>query len=219
MRTGRRAYASRAPDEENRMIKLYGIPMSRASRSLWMLEEIGIPYENVPTSFVGDVQKPEYLAKNPNGRIPTLDDDGTLVWESMAINLHLAEKYDKGFRPRTLEERAHTVQWSFWGMTEIEPGLLEAFVNRVMLPEAQRNAAAADAGEQKLQRPLAVLERQLSRAPFLLGDRFGLADLNVASVLAIAPIARIDLAAYPNVQRWLAACTGRPAARKAMGRA
>ena len=201
------------------MIKLYGVPMSRASRSLWMLEELGVPYENVPTSFVGDVQKPEYLAKNPNGRIPTLDDDGTLVWESMAINLHLAEKYDKGFRPRSLEERAHTVQWSFWGMTEIEPGLIEAFVNRVMLPEAQRNQAAGDAGEQKLQRPLAVLDKELGRRRFLLGDRFTLADLNVASVLLIAPMARIDLSKYPNVQRWLAACSDRPAAKKALGRA
>jgi len=137
----------------------------------------------------------------------------------MAINLHLGEKYDKGFRPRTLEERAHIVQWSFWGMTEIEPGLIDAFVNRVMLPEAQRNAAVADAGEQKLQRPLAVLDKHLARSPFLLGDRFTLADLNVASVLAIAPIARIDLAKVPNVQRWLATCTGRPAAKKAMGRA
>ena len=201
------------------MIKLYGVPMSRASRCLWMLEELGVPYENVPTSFVGDAQKPDYLKVNPNGRIPALDDDGTLVWESMAINLHLAEKYDKGFRPRSLEERAHTVQWSFWGMTEIEPGLIEAFVNRVMLPEAQRNQAAGDAGEQKLQRPLAVLDKELGRRRFLLGDRFTLADLNVASVLLIAPMARIDLSKYPNVQRWLAACSDRPAAKKALGRA
>lgn len=201
------------------MIKLYGVPMSRASRCLWMLEELGVPYENVPTSFVGDAQKPDYLKVNPNGRIPALDDDGTLVWESMAINLHLAEKYDKGFRPRSLEERAHTVQWSFWGMTEIEPGLIEAFVNRVMLPEAQRNQAAGDAGEQKLQRPLAVLDKELGQRRFLLGDRFTLADLNVASVLLIAPMARIDLSKYPNVQRWLAACSDRPAAKKALGRA
>jgi glutathione S-transferase len=63
-----------------------------------------------------------------------------------------------------------------------------------------------------------VLDRELGKRRFLLGDRFTLADLNVASVLAIAPIARIDLAKFPNVQRWLAACTDRPAARKAMGR-
>jgi glutathione S-transferase len=183
-----------------------------------MLEELGVPYENVPVSFVGDAQKPEYLAKNPNGRIPTLeDDDGLIVWESMAINLHLAEKYDKGFRPKSTAERAHVVQWSFWGMTEIEPGLIDAFVHRAMLPEGQRSAAIADAGEQKLQRPLAVLDRELSKRRFLVGDRFTVADLNVASVLGVAPIARVDLAKYKNVQRWLGECMQRPAAQKVFG--
>jgi glutathione S-transferase len=200
------------------VIKLYGVPVSRASRSLWMLEELGVPYENVPTSFAGDAQKPEYLAKNPNGRVPTLeDDDGLLVWESMAINLHLAERYDKGFRPRSIAERAHLVQWSFWGMTEIEPGLIDAFLHRVMLPEAQRDAAVADAGEQKLQRPLGVLDRQLAKRSWLVGDHFTVADLNVASVLGIAPIAQIDLSKFPNVQRWLSACLKRPAAQKVFG--
>ena len=202
------------------MIKLYGIPASRASRCLWMLEELGVPYENVPVSFIGDVQKPEYLAKNPNGRVPTLEDeDGLLVWESMAINLHLAEKYDHGFRPRSQAERAHVVQWSFWGMTEIEPGLIDAFVNRVMLPEAQRDPAVAAAGEQKLQRPLAVLDRQLGERRWLVADRFTVADLNVASVLGIAPLAQVDLAGFPNVQRWLGECMQRPAAKKTFGAA
>jgi glutathione S-transferase len=201
------------------VIKLYGVPASRASRCLWMLEELGVPYENVPTSFAGDAQQPEYLTKNPNGRVPTLeDDDGLLVWESMAINLHLAEKYDKGFRPRSVAERAHIVQWSFWGMTELEPGLIDAFVHRVMFPAAQRDAKIADAGEQKLQRPLRVLDGELAKRRWLVGDRFTLADLNVASVLVLAGIARIDLAKCGNVQRWLAECMARPAAQKVFGR-
>lgn len=199
------------------MITLYGVPMSRAGRCLWMLEELAIPYENVPTSFVGDTQKPEFLAKNPNGRIPVLEDDGLIVFESMAINLHLAEKYDRGFRPRSLSERAHVVQWSFWVMTEIEPGLIDAFVHRAMLPEAQRDAKIADAGEEKLQRPLRVLDQHLARQSWLLGDRFSVADLNVASVLGVASLAQVELGAYPHVQRWLAACMQRPAARKTFG--
>ena len=200
------------------MIKIHGVPPSRTSRCLWMLEELGVPYENVPVSFVGDVKKPEYLAKNPNGRVPTLeDDDGLIVWESLAINLHLAERYDKGFRPKSIAERAHAVQWSIWAMTEIEPGLIDAFVHRRMLPEAQRDAAVGDAGEQKLERPLAVLDGQLAGRRWLLGDRFGVADLNVASVLAIAPLARIDLAKHAEVTRWTGACMQRPAAQKVFG--
>ena len=201
------------------MIQLHGVRMSRASRCMWMLEELGRPYESVPVSFAGDVQKPDYKKLNPNARIPTLvDDDGTVIWESMAINLYLAEKYDGGFRPKDAAERGHLLQWSFWGMTEIEPGLIETFRHRAMLPEAQRDASLADAGEAQLQRPLAVLDAELGRRPWLLGERFTAADLNVAAVLGLATMARIDLAKFPNVERWLAACYARPAAKKVFGR-
>lgn len=200
------------------MIRLYGVRASRAGRCIWMLEELGLPYENVPVGFVGDVQKPEYLALNPNGRVPTLlDDDGTVVWESMAINLYLAEKYDGGLRPRSAAERGHVLQWSFWGVTELEGGVVDAFVHRVMLPEGQRDAKLADAGEARLARPLPVLDRHLAERRFLLGDRFGAADLNVCSVIGIAPVARIDLSRVPSVQRWIGECMARPAARKAFG--
>jgi len=200
------------------MIRLYGIRASRAARCIWMLEELGLEYENVPVSFLGDAQKPEYLAINPNGRVPALvDDDGTVVWESLAINLYLAEKYDRGLRPRSAAERGHALQWSFWAATEVESGVVDAFVHRVMLPEGQRDAAIADAGEAKLQRPLPVLDRHLAERSYLLGEAFTVADLNVCSVLGIARVARIDLAKQPHVQRWLAACLSRPAAQKAFG--
>jgi glutathione S-transferase len=182
-----------------------------------MLEELGVPYENVPVHFVGDTKKPEFLALNPNGRIPALEDDGLVLWESLAINLHLAEKYDNGFRPGSLEDRARTIQWSFWVMTEVEPGLIDAFLHRTMLPEGQRDTQVADAGEEKLQRPLAVLDRHLAQQPFILGQAFSLADLNVAGVLGIAPIAKVSLGKYPNVARWLGACMQRAAARKVFG--
>lgn len=204
------------------MIKLYGTPMSRAARCLWMLEELGVPYENVPTSFVGDTKKPEYLALNPNGHIPTLDDDGLVLWESMAINLHLARKYGAkaGLWPASEADQSRTVMWSIWGMTEVEPPALKVLMNRVFLPEAQRSADAAADGERELQKPLGVLEGALAKTPYLLGESFTAADLDVHSILQWATTwGRCDVSATPRTAAWLARCGERPAlARATKGR-
>src|SRR6266576_223799 len=88
------------------MIKLYGIPRSRAMRPLWMLEELGLPYEQVKVSFVNDTRKPEFLRLNPNGHIPVLQDGDLVLWESLAINLYLARKYDKGLWPKQADDAA-----------------------------------------------------------------------------------------------------------------
>src|SRR6266704_3003775 len=96
------------------MIKLYGIPRSRAMRPLWMLEELGLPYEQVKVSFVNDTRKPEFLRLNPNGHIPVLQDGDLVLWESLAINLYLARKYDKGLWPKRVEDEGRAFQWSLW---------------------------------------------------------------------------------------------------------
>src|SRR5262245_26006381 len=88
------------------MIKLYGIPRSRAMRPLWMLEELGLPYENVSVSFVNETRMPAFLKLNPNGHIPVLQDGDLTLWESMAINLYLARRYDKGLWPKGSRTRA-----------------------------------------------------------------------------------------------------------------
>src|SRR5262245_1674145 len=117
------------------MIKLYGIRMSRALRSLWALEELNVPYEHVPIDFMTESKTPEFKAINPNGKVPALVDGEVTLFESMAINLYLARRYDtKGLYPRSAEDEARAIQWSFWGMTEIEPGLLIVLMNRMFLP-------------------------------------------------------------------------------------
>ncbi|MEX2205695.1 MAG: glutathione S-transferase family protein [Myxococcota bacterium] len=198
------------------MIKLYGIRQSRAVRSLWALEELGLQYEHVPTNFTTDAKQPEYLAINPNGRIPALVDGDVTLFESMAINLYLAKKYDtRGLYPKSAADEARAIQWSFWGMTETEQALLQVLMNRVFLPAPQRDEAAAKAGEEKLAQPLRVLDGALAGKQYLLGDGFTIADLNVASVLAWALFAKTDLSKTPNVARWLGECCGRPAFVKA----
>jgi glutathione S-transferase len=197
------------------MITLYGISASRAFRPLWMLEEIGLEYEHVQTNFTGDNKQPDYLAINPNGHIPALVDGDTVLWESMAINLYLAEKYDGGLRPKTQEDRGRALQWSFWVMTEVEKPLLEYLFHSVILPDDQRDAAVPPAAAKQLEAPLRVLDDALEGRDQLVGDDFGVADLNVASVLAWGQLAGFDFSAIPNASRWLSACTSRPAAQAA----
>ena len=199
------------------MLKIYGIPRSRAFRTLWMAKELGLEYENIPIDFAtGGTRAPDYLKINPNGHVPTIDDDGFILWESMAINLYLAKKYSRGaLYPIRFEDEARAWQWSFWGMTEVERPVLTALFNRALLPEDKRDAALADQSEHELGRPLMVLDNVVAATPYLLGEHFSVADLNVASILSWARPARIDLSHVPKMADWLKRCSERPAARAA----
>jgi glutathione S-transferase len=197
------------------MIKLYGVPRSRALRSLWMLEELGLPYENVKITPMVDTRTPEFLRINPNGHVPVLQEDGLTLCESMAINLYLARKYDKGLWPKTLEDEGRAFQWSVWAMTELEDPILTALRNRVLLPEEQRDAQKADDAAQRFVAPLKVLDGAFAGKTYLLGDTFTVADVNVASVLMLAPVASLDLSSATNAQAWLGRCTSRPALARA----
>ena len=198
-------------------LKIYGIARSRAFRTLWMAKELGLDYEHVQTNFAeGGTRTPEYLAINPNGHVPAIDDDGFALWESMAINLYLAKKYGAGrLYPSHLHHEALAWQWSFWVMTEAERPVLTAMFNRALYPEDKRDAAAADEAERQLQQPLKVLDGALANSAYLVGDEFGVADLNVASVLSWARPARIDLSGVPKMADWFKRCADRPAARAA----
>src|SRR5215475_11270758 len=120
------------------MITVYGVPQSRTMRVLWMLHELGIPFENVKTHYATDTHTEEFLRINPNGHIPVLRDEKLVLWESLAINLYLARKYDKGLWPKTVEDEARAFQWSLWAMTEAEEPLLTALLNRVFRSEERR---------------------------------------------------------------------------------
>src|SRR5271167_3039482 len=143
------------------MLKLYGTSKSRSARSLWALEELGVKYEHVPVE-VSQAKSPDHLKRNPNGHIPVLEDDGLVLFESMAINLYLAEKYGKApFWPSTVEGHAAVYQWSFWGMTEIEPHLMTILMHKMFLPAEQRSESAVKQATEALKAPLAVLDNQL----------------------------------------------------------
>jgi len=181
---------------------------------LWALEELGVKYEHLPIATT-EAKSAENLKRNPNGHVPVLEDDGVVVWESMAINLYLAEKYGQNsLWPPEPAARADIYKWSFWAMSEVEPHLIAILRNRVMNPPEQRDEKAALAAIEALKAPLGVLEESLKGKEYLLGKNFTIADLNVAAVMSWVPMMRLDLSSTPNVQAWLQKCLGREANKK-----
>ena len=102
------------------MLKIYGTSGSRALRTLWAAEECGVEFEHMPTHFVGEAQQKDYLSPNPNGKVPTMVAGDLVMFEPMAINLYLAENYGGSLWPAAKADRARALQWSVWGVAEVE---------------------------------------------------------------------------------------------------
>jgi glutathione S-transferase len=199
------------------MITIYGIVRSRTARCLWALEEMGAPYRLVNTSpAAGDTRQPEYLALNPSGKIPTMVDGDLTLSESMAINLYLARRYGRSLWPSADADQARAVQWSFWGMTEVEPSLMTILNQNLFVPADKKRPDRVEDARNALIAPLNVLNSHLKDRPYLLGSQFTIADLNLAGILMLANVIQFDLGAYPNVKKWFDTCLGRPAFQKVM---
>jgi glutathione S-transferase len=197
-------------------LRIYGIARTRAYRALWMAMELGIDYEHLPIE-IGDAgaRSPEFLAINPNGRLPVIVDDGFVLFESLAITLYLAKKHSIGaLYPATLEGEAKAWQWSFWAIAEVDRGVNIWSLHAVRLPAEERNAVLRDEALKVIAAPFAVLDAALANTPYLLGNDFTVADLNVAAVISRA--IEMDLSAVPHLKAWLTRCLDRPAARAAL---
>lgn len=199
-------------------ITIYGQSGSRALRALWMAEELGIDYEHVPTTFAKQAKEPEFLKINPNGRVPTLVDGDLTVWESMAINLHLARRFGGPLAPRDETELTLAEHWSFWVMTEVEKTLLQAMFHGTGMFGAEKSQEKVVQQLALLDRPMAVLNDILMGQDYLMGGRFTVADLNVASVMIFAKFIDEKFDAYPAVQGWLARCYDREALARAQAK-
>jgi glutathione S-transferase len=197
-------------------LRIYGVARTRAFRALWVANEVGIGYEHLPIE-IGDAgaRTPEFLELNPNGRLPVIVDDGFVLFESLAITLYLAKKHASSkLYPARLEDEAKAWQWSMWALTEVDRGVNIWSLHAVRLPPEERDAGKRSEALQVLAAPFKVLDAALAREPFLLGNGFTIADLNVAAVISRA--IDMDLSAVPNLQAWLARCLARPAAKKAL---
>ena len=196
------------------MLKIHGIPRSRAFRCIWAAEEAGLPYEVVPIGFKPGFKLERDVAINPNNKIPALEDGSLVLFESLAINLHIAGKAGAPLMPAG-DDGSRVLQWTLWAATEAEPHVMRWAYSAYLKPEAERVASEAAAGKEATDARLAVLEKELAGRPFLVGSGFTVADLNVASVLYGAWLNGYDLAPFPKVKAWLDACLTRPAALRA----
>lgn len=196
------------------MLRIHGIPRSRAFRCIWAAEEAGLPYEVVPIGFQPGFKLERSVDINPNNKIPALEDGALVLFESLAINLHIAKKAGAPLMPAG-DDESRVLQWTLWTGTEAEPHVMRWAYNAYLKPEAERVAAEAAAGKEALDARLAVIEKELAQRPFLLGGTFTIADLNLASVLYGAWLNGYDLAPFPKVKAWLDACLTRPAALRA----
>jgi glutathione S-transferase len=196
------------------MLRIYGSARSRALRVLWMAGELGIPYEHIDwLPRAPQTRSPEFLALNPNARVPTIDDDGFVLSESMAINLYLAKKHASPLYPADPRHEALAWQWSLWETDRLDRPIVNYVRHVQALPAAERKAEVAEAAWKEITPAFDVLETTFARADWLAGPAFSVADLNVASALYRA--LSIDVSRWPRLNAWLARCWARPAARKA----
>ena len=212
------------------MLKIYGVYRSRATRNIWLCGEMGVPFESVPVIQANrladplapgapiNTKSPAFLAVNPAGAIPAIDDDGLVLAESLAINLYLARKHGGPLAPASVAEEGLMAQWTLWAGTMVEPHSINILYHRVAKPVAERDPKIVDAAIAALRGPVAMLDAALANTGFVVGGRFTVADINVAEVLRYAMAAPELFEGMSNVKAWLAACHARPAFKAMMAK-
>ena len=208
------------------MITLYGVYRSRASRPLWVLAELELPFRHVPviqsdrlqdawaTAAPLNTSSTVFLAVNPIGQIPVMEEEGLILTESLAITLYIARRYGEMLGPRSDAETALMEQWALFAATSIE-GPARRIHSTVESGDAEtvEGKSHIALSAENLRRPLMHLQNFLGLHPYLVGDRFTVADINLAECLRYAQEYPILLGGFPAVQDWLNRCQSRPAFR------
>jgi glutathione S-transferase len=208
------------------MLRIWGRPTSICTqRALWALEETGVPYDLIlasatmgPNGHVskggapfGIVDTPGYRAMNPNGTVPTIDDDGFVLWESNAIVLYLAAKYaPRELYGDDLGRLAQASQWMSWTNEHLEPHLHTLVMELVRLPPAQRDKARAHAAFEAIMSPLAMIEEQLGRHTYVVGDSFTIGDIPAGCAVQRWRLLAGSEPSLPQLDAWLRLLAARP---------
>ena len=199
------------------MLKVWGrANSSNLKKVTWLCEEIGLPYERIDAGMAfGVVNTPEYRKLNPNGLVPTIDDDGFILWESNAIVRYLAAKHAAGtLWPADLELRADADRWMDWCTSTLGPAFVPVFMNLVRTAPGQRNMQAVDDGSKKTAELLARLDAALAGRDFVAGGQFSMGDIAFGPVVYLVNTVLPERPKLANYDAWYARISARPAFRK-----
>lgn len=197
-------------------MKLYSHPISQHSRRVHMLlEELAMPFELRPVALPEGEHKSEWFrALNPNGQIPVIDDDGHVLFESHAIMRYLADKQDaRTWYPSEPKARAEVDKWLDWNHTRLNPPIQTIAIN-VLLRGDDADAGAVDGARAALANILPVLDGRLGQGGYVAGNDPTIADLSIASTVALFEMARGNIGDYPAVARWYGRMKARPSFEK-----
>lgn len=192
---------------------IHGTPYARTNYVIWAMEELGLDYDVNPVNpMKGETKSPEHLARNPNGLIPVLEEDGFFIWETAAINFYLAKNYGDGILWATdPHEEAEIMQWCVFGASSLDKPCVDYILHKQALPEEMRDAACLKAAEEAVVVYATILNDHLADKDYLVGGRFTIADVNLSAILDYPRKSGYDLSPYKNLTAWLARCLERPA--------
>ena len=200
-------------------ITLWGrLNSANVQKVVWALEELALPYEQIPAggSF-GGLDTPDFLAMNPNGRVPVLRDERLTLWESHAIVRYLSAEYGSGLLfPLEPIDRAPVDQWTDWVATTFQPAWITVFWDLVRTPPAQHDKGKIERGNAATLRCFAMMEQRLRDTPYLGGRDFTYADIVAGVALYRWTTMDIDRPDLPAVAAWHQRLKERPAFRKAV---
>jgi glutathione S-transferase len=199
------------------MLRIWGrLSSINVQKVVWCADELGLAYERIDAGGkFGRNDTPEYLRMNPNGLVPTIDDDGFVLWESNAIVRYLcARERATELWPEDLRKRADADRWMDWQGASFTPATRDAFWQLLRVPEAQRDHAAIEASRVKSEKLAAILDAHLASTPYLCGDTFCAADIVVGAAAHRWLNMPLPRAARPHIERWYRLLKARPASRQ-----
>lgn len=188
---------------------------ANVQKTLWLLEELGLPYAHKPVGGAFGGLDDAYRALNPNGLVPTLQDGDLTVWESHATVRYLAAAYGgRDLWPADPRRRARLEQWTDWTSTTFQPAWIGLFWALVRTPPELRDAAAIARWHERSLAAFTILEAELAKTPFLSGEAFGYADIVAGVALYRWFTMQIDRPTMPAVEAWYARLAERAAFRQ-----